>query len=424
MAMVERRDFLRISSLLTLAWLCPATGLKAAQTSLDRIPDQILQKLLSRIKPFGPEDYEERLNRAYRLMVENRISAFFCEPGPSLQYFTGVNWWRSERPFGFLLFPNRKPVWIASAFELDRARELISSEQEIRTWEENESPYRLIARTVKDYARGKNLGLEPSTRAFIIHGLRREASWIEIQDGSPVSDGCRGIKTEKEIICLEAANRITKLAYREAFKKIREGMTAEELAGYIREAHAALGVAGSGGPSFGPASSFPHGSRQRKNLAVGDIILVDGGCRVEGYSSDVTRTLVFGQPTDKHKKIWETVRKAQIAALKACRPGVPCEEVDKAARKVIEEAGYGPGYRYFSHRLGHGIGLEGHEYPYLVQGNKLRIQPGMTFSNEPGIYLAGEFGIRIEDCMVVEEDGARIMGGLEAASLEDPFGLD
>lgn len=201
-------------------------------------------------------------------------------------------------------------------------------------------------------------------------------------------------------------------------------MTQEELAGYIREAHARLGVAGSGSPSFGPASSYPHGSRKRKNLESGDIILVDGGCRVEGYNSDVTRTLVFGRATDLQKKIWETVKRAQLAALRACRPGVACEEVDRAARKVIEEAGFGPGYKYFSHRLGHGIGLEGHEYPYLVAGNKLKIQPGMTFSNEPGIYLPGEFGIRIEDCMVVTENGARILGGMEALSLEEPFGED
>ncbi len=152
--------------------------------------------------------------------------------------------------------------------------------------------------------------------------------------------------------------------------------------------------------------------------------MVDGGCRVEGYSSDVTRTLIFGRASDQQKKIWGIIRRAQLAALKACRPGATCEEVDHAARKVIEEGGFGPGYRYFSHRVGHGIGLEGHEFPYLVQGNKLRIQPGMTFSNEPGIYLPGQFGIRIEDCMVVTEEGARFMGGLEAVSPEEPFGAD
>lgn len=422
--MVNRRNFLK-GSAASLLVLAGSGKLKAdGQARQNIVEDKKLEKLLKEIKPFGPDDYAQRLNKAQRLLRENKLSAFFVEPGPTMQYFTGVNWWRSERTFGFLLFPDKAPVWVCSAFELDRARELISPEQEIRTWEENESPFALIGKTVKDYGRETRLALEPSTRSFIIYGLKREASHLEQVDGSVISESCRGIKSEKEILCLEAANRITKIAYREAFKKIREGMSPQELANFISEEHARFGVNGSGGPSFGRASSFPHGSRQRKNLAFGDVILVDGGCRVEGYSSDVTRTIVFGRPTDEQKKIWEIVRKAQKAALKACRPGATCEEVDRAARKIIEEAGYGPGFRFFSHRLGHGIGLEGHEYPYLVQGNRLKIQPGMTFSNEPGIYLTGKYGIRIEDCMVVTENGARILGGLEAQSIEEPFAAD
>ncbi|MGQ9801083.1 MAG: M24 family metallopeptidase [Candidatus Saccharicenans sp.] len=422
--MVKRRNFLKIGSLTLLSTRTVARALVSGQVAVDKIEDTGLKKLLATINPFGPDDYQKRWDKASRLISEYRLGGLFIEPGPSLQYFTGVNWWRSERTFGLLLFPNHEPVWVCSAFELERAREMIPTSQEIRTWEENESPYKLIGKTVRDYARQKKLGLEPSTRSFIVYGLKKDVPWLELADGSPVSDGCRSLKSDKEIICLEAANRITKLAYREAFRWIKAGMTQDELAGFIREAHARLGVNGSGGPSFGPASSFPHGSKNRKNLEEGDVILVDGGCRVEGYSSDVTRSLVFGRASDRHKRIWEVVRKAQLAALKVCRPGVTCEEVDRAARKVIEEAGFGPGYKYFSHRLGHGIGLEGHEYPYLVQGNKLRIEIGMTFSNEPGIYLPGEFGLRIEDCMVVTAEGARIMGGMEAVSLEEPFASD
>jgi Xaa-Pro dipeptidase len=159
-----------------------------------------------------------------------------------------------------------------------------------------------------------------------------------------------------------------------------------------------------------------------RDLQKGDAVLVDGGCSVEGYRSDVTRTIFFGQPTDRQRRVWKAVKKAQVAALKAVRPGAACESVDAAARKVIEDAGFGPGYRYFAHRLGHGIGLEGHEYPYLVRGNRLKMEPGMTFSNEPGIYIYGEFGVRIEDCMVVTEDGGRILGGLEATAVDKPFG--
>ncbi len=422
--MPRRRDFLKIGGLTLLAAVRASAGQGYGQSSSVQVEDARLQKMLESIEPFGPEDFQLRWQKASRLLTEYKLGGLWVEPGPTMQYFTGVNWWRSERTFGFILFPDKNPVWICSAFELDRAREIIPPEQEIRTWEENESPFLLIGKTVREYSGPKKIGIEPSTRVFIVYGLRRDDPGLELVDGSPISEGCRGIKSQKEIKCLEAANRITKLAYREAFRKIREGMTQDELAGFIREAHARYGVAGSGGPSFGPASSFPHGSRKRKNLEKGDIILVDGGCRVEGYSSDVTRTLIFGRATGLQKKIWDTVRRAQLAALKACRPGAACQDVDRAARRVIEEAGFGPGYKYFSHRLGHGIGLEGHEYPYLVQGNQLIIQPGMTFSNEPGIYLPGEFGIRIEDCMVVTEDGARIMGGLEAVSLEEPFAAD
>lgn len=418
--MISRRELFKLGGLTAMA--VASTGkLRASSSGVACFQDKKLEAVLKNLMPLEVRDYEERLERAYQLMAENRLPAFFIEPGPSLQYFTGVAWWRSERTFGVILFPGRKPVWVCSKFELERAREMVSIDQEVRTWEENESPFKLIGKTLKDYARAQTLAVEPSTRAFILYGIRKDAPETQLADGSAVSEGCRGIKSEKEISYMEAANRITKLSYREAFKKIEDGMSPEELSRLIREEHSKYGVIGGGSPSFGPNSAFPHGSRQKRDLKAGDVVLVDGGCRVEGYSSDVTRSIVFGKPSDKQKRIWDVVRKAQQAAFKACRPGASCEDVDRAARKVIEEAGFGSGYEYFSHRLGHGIGLEGHEYPYLVQGNKLKIPPGMTFSNEPGIYVYGEFGIRTEDCMVVTGDGARILGGMEAASVEQPF---
>jgi Xaa-Pro dipeptidase len=220
---------------------------------------------------------------------------------------------------------------------------------------------------------------------------------------------------------MDLANKITKLAYREGFKNIKEGMSPRDLATAISAAHLQLGASGSGGPQFGPGTAFPHGSRVPRTLQEGDLIMVDGGCSVEGYRSDVTRTIIFGKPTDKQKKVWEIVKNAQTAALRAARPGVACEDIDAAARKVIEDAGYGPAYKYFAHRLGHGIGLEGHEYPYLVKGNKLKLAAGMTFSDEPGIYIYGEFGVRTEDCMVITPNGARFLGGMEALSIARPF---
>ena len=195
-----------------------------------------------------------------------------------------------------------------------------------------------------------------------------------------------------------------------------------ELSDLIRKAHQQMGVSGGGWPQFGPNTAFPHGSAVVRSLRKGNVIMVDGGCSVEGFRSDVTRTIVFGRPTEKQRQIWNIVKKAQSKAFKAVHPGIPCEDIDRVARQVVEDSGYGPEYRYFTHRLGHGIGMEGHEYPYLVRGNKLKLQPGMTFSNEPGIYIYGEFGVRIEDCFVVTEDGAHILGGMESEAIDSPFG--
>jgi Xaa-Pro dipeptidase len=355
-------------------------------------------------------------------MVENKIDGFFMEGGPTMRYFANINWGRSERTFGAVLTQKKPPVWVCSRFELERARESIPADQEVRTWEEDESPFKLIGAVMKDagFAAGR-LGVEPSSRTFVLYAIRRDVPGLEVVDGAVVSEGCRGVKTEKEIAFMDLANKITKMAYREGFKTLREGMTTGELGAAIREAHIKMGVSGGGGGSFGPNTAFPHGTRAVRNLQKGDNVLVDGGCSIEGFSADITRTVVFGKPSDRQRKVWNAVKKAQTAALKACRPGVACEEVDKAARKVIENAGFGPGYKYFTHRLGHGIGMEGHEYPYLVLGNKLKLEPGMTFSNEPGIYIYGEFGVRTEDCMVVTKDGARLLGGLEAISIEEQF---
>ena len=388
-------------------------------------PGQELKNLAAGVAPLTPEDFSARRENARRLLAEQGLDALFVGGGTNLLYFTKVGWWLSERVFGVLLSRKRDPIWVCPSFEVERAKELVPAGQEIRTWEEHESPYALIGGVMKDLgASTGKLGTAPDLRAFEIHGLRRTLTGTEIVDGAPVTEGCRGVKTAKEIAYMDLANRITKLAYREGFKTLREGMTARDLAMAIAGATQKLGSQGGGGPQFGPNTAFPHGSQVVRNLQSGDAVLVDGGCAIEGYRSDVTRTVVFGKPTDKQKKVWDIVRKAQKAALAAAKPGATCESVDRAARKVVEDAGFGPGYKYFAHRLGHGIGMEGHEYPYLVKGNTLKIVPGMTFSNEPGIYIYGEFGIRTEDCMVVTESGARHLGGLEAEAIDRPVGAE
>ncbi len=418
---ITRRSFIKTGTVtLAAASLVP----KASAATLPE-SGQELKSMVAGVEPLTPEDFALRREKAQRLLAEKGLDAVFIGGGTNLLYFTKVGWWLSERVFGVLLSRKRDPIWVCPAFELERAKELIPAGQEIRTWEEHESPYALVGGAMKDLgATTGKLGTAPDLRAFEVHGLRRTLPALEVVDGAPITEGCRGVKTAKEIAYMDLANRITKLAYREGFKSIRAGMTTRDLAGAISAATQKLGSSGGGGPQFGPNTAFPHGSQVPRTLAEGDTVLVDGGCGVEGYRSDVTRTVVFGKPSDKQRRVWDIVRKAQKAALAAARPGATCESVDRAARKVVEDAGYGPGYKYFAHRLGHGIGMEGHEYPYLVRGNALKLEPGMTFSNEPGIYIYGEFGVRTEDCMVVTEAGARHLGGLEAESIERPFGED
>jgi len=416
--MVSRRGFLKIGGLSISAF-----GFVNSLFSNTLLSQQTkLGNMVAGVKPLGPEDYESRLEKATKLMAEQNLDGFFISGGSDLAYFTNVNWFISERTFGTILNKKGKPIWVWPAFEAESARELIPKDQELRTWEEHESPFKLIAGVMKDLGVSQGtLGIGPSTRSFVVYGLRRDAPELELVNGAVVSEGCRAVKSEKEIAYMDLANKITKLAYKEGFKQLHEGMSPRDLSSAISAAHQQMGVSGGGGPQFGPSSAFPHGSRVPRTLKEGDTVLVDGGCSVEGYRSDVTRTVVFGKPSEKQRAVWDVVKKAQSEALKAVRPGIACEEIDRVARKVIEDAGYGPGYKYFTHRLGHGIGLDGHEYPYLVKGNQLKLQPGMTFSDEPGIYIYGEFGVRHEDCFVVTEDGGRFLGGMEALSIDRPF---
>lgn len=384
-----------------------------------------LDNMTAGVEPLADEDFINRQLKAGMLMEQNQIDGLFITGGANLNYFLDLSWWQSERLFGAVMNREGKTIWVCPAFELERAKEGIRFGSDIRVWQEHESPYELVLSITKDFngASGK-LAIDPNVRNFVVEGIRKTAAGTQLQlvNGAVITENCRGIKTAKEISFMELANQITKIAYREAFKLVKEGMESAELRTLIQDAHTKMGVSGGGYPQFGFTSSFPHGTRQKHNLNQGDVILVDGGCSIEGYQSDVTRTIVFGTPSDKQKKVFDIVLKARQEAMKTVRPGVTCSSVDAAARKVIDDAGFGPDYKYFLHRLGHGIGLEGHEYPYLVKGNNLKLQPGMTFSNEPGIYIYDEFGIRIEDCFVVTEDGGRYLGGMLTESTDRPFG--
>ncbi len=380
-----------------------------------------LERIVSDVPPVDESDYQYRLERLREQLALNNMDAIFIEGGTNFRYFYNIQWGLSERVFGAITDRNGKTCWVCPAFEKERASEVVPAGDRMYTWEEHESPYKLMSTILADMGiRTGRIGMDPNLRSFINEGFRREIR-AEMTDGSVVTENVRAIKTEKEIAYMDLANRVTKLAYQYGFSKVEEGMKTAQLSRHISDAHAALGAPGSGGPQFGFASAFPHGTRQPRDLHDGDVILVDGGCNIQGFRSDVTRSIVFGKISDRQREVYDIVLRAQKAAHNAIRPGVTCGEIDRVARKVVEDAGFGPGYKYFAHRLGHGIGMDGHEYPYLVSDSNVVLKPGMTFSNEPGIFIYGEFGIRIEDCFVVTEDGVHILGGLVVESIEQPF---
>jgi len=390
------------------------------------IPKSIrdLRPMTEGIVPIGDEERRARIEKARRLMAANGIGALLIEPGSSLYYFTGVKWWPSERPFVLVMPAKGEMAWVCPGFEEARARELIRFSDDVRVWQEDESPYRLVAGILKD--RGittGQVGVEERLRFFVLNGIRSEAPALDYVDAVSVTAGCRMIKSPAEIALMQRANDITIAAYRAALATVAERMSQDDLARNVSAAFKALGVEGDADVSFGRNTAFPHGSVQPQHLREGEIVLVDGGCSVEGYKSDITRTTVFGKPTQRQRDVWNLEKEAQAAAFRAAKPGVPCEAVDAAARKVITDAGFGPGYKVpgLPHRTGHGIGLDGHEWTNFVRGNKTPIQPGMCFSDEPMIAIYGEFGIRLEDCLHIEEDGARFFSGPSVA-IDQPFG--
>lgn len=377
-----------------------------------------LPSLRDRITPIPEQEYLDRQAKARRKMAEARLDAILLTGGSSLLYFAGFTWGRSERVFAALLPRQGEIVYVCPAFERRRAEEQIRFGKDIRAWEEDESPYALLRQALRD-RNARRVGIEETVSYFVAAGLAREAPAIEQAPADPVTAGCRMIKSPRELALMEIAGEATRNAVRAAFGRLSEGMTPRQLSELIQAAHAQQGVRGGFAlVGFGSASAFPHGSAVTQQLRRGDVVLVDTGGSAEGYQSDLTRTVIFGRASDRQRRVWEIVKKAQLAAVAAARPGVAAEAVDRAARSVIEQAGFGPGYKFFTHRLGHGIGLDGHEWPYIVRGNKLPLQPGMTFSDEPGIYIHGEFGVRLEDVMTITETGARLLT-LQSEKMEE-----
>jgi len=400
------------------------------------IPDQELPPSIARLtsmadraRPITKSERAGRIERARQLMREGRVDALFLTGGTSLDYFSGMSWGLSERLFALVVPVRGNPFVVTPAFEEDRAREQIAlgpfdASTPVLTWNEDESPYALVAGGLRDLGISTGrIGIEETVRYVFSDGVAHAAPALEQTSGTPITFGCRGPKDDHEIELMRLASEVTWKAYKAAYEALDEGMTQNDFARLVSLAHSRLGFSGGAGVQTGEYSALPHGSITPQVVREGTILLIDGGCAVEGYRSDLSRTFVLGKPTDKMKKVFEIERRAQDAALAAAAPGVQAQAVDAAARSVIVDAGYGPGYTYFSHRVGHGIGMDGHEWPYLVKGNTMPLQPRYTFSDEPGIYIRGEFGVRLEDDMLVTEGGAELLSP-QSPSLEEPFATD
>jgi len=384
-----------------------------------------LKSRRSEAKAITGAERSDRLERARKLMREQKVDAIVVAGGTSLDYFTSIRWGNSERFFGAVIPVKGEPFYISPAFEEDRAREQIAKapggkEAKVLVWQEDESPYGLLAQGLKDRGlAGGKIGVEETMKFVFADGL--EHVKLNIVSGTPITAGVRQIKTPTEIALMRLASSVTLQAFEAAYKMAHVGMTHTEMGALVSAAHAKLGFPGGGLVLFDEYSAVPHGTTMPQRAKEGSVVLIDGGTTVEGYQSDITRTFVIGKATDKMNKVFDLVLKAQSAALKQAKPGVAAESVDAAARRVIVDGGYGPGYMYFTHRVGHGMGMDGHEWPYLVPQNKMPLAPHMTFSDEPGIYIRGEFGVRLEDDMHITENGAELLTP-QSHSLEDPFG--
>ena len=395
-----------------------AAGAAAPVLAQESLPEAIrkLRPMTDGIQPITPAERRTRIEKARRLMRENKMDAIVCEPGASAFYFTGTRRAPGDRFSAWVLPAKGDPAWIESPgnAEPDAAAAIHAPR-----FDAGGAAKRIVELTGKT----GRIAMEEKTLFATFDVLRQAAPAAEFVSADPVTVGCRVIKSPAEIALMQRANDITIAAYQAALSSLWEGMTNRELSAIIAAAYRNLGVQGNAMAIFGSYTAFPHGSVQPQKLRQGDMVLIDDGCSVEGYQSDITRTTVFGKPTARQREIWNLERKAQDAALAAARPGAPCESVDAAARKVITDAGFGPGYKVpgLPHRTGHGIGLEGHEWTNLVKGNRTRIEPGMCFSDEPTIAIYGEFGVRLEDCMYVTESGAR-MFTRQSPAIDQPFG--
>jgi Xaa-Pro dipeptidase len=391
-----------------LAWAAP-TGLTSMTGSA---------------KPIPVEERKARIARLQELMRQRKIGALILESGSSLDYFTGIQWHRSERTTASVIPAHGELITVTPAFEEPSVRETLAVGGDVRPWDEHENPFARIAGALHD--RGVTSGaiaFESTTRLFIVDGVKKAAPSLKVVSGDALVKAVRLIKSPAELALMQTANEVTLAALKYVHANVRVGMSPGEIGAMMTAATTALG-----GPSefalvlINEASAYPHGSHQAQTLREGSVILMDVGCTVHGYQSDISRTWVMGSPTAKQRKVWDTVKKGQEIALATAKPGSPVGAIDDAVRAYYTKEGWGPGYHLpgLSHRTGHGIGLDGHEPPYLVHGDATQLAPGMCFSDEPGLYIPGEFGIRLEDCWHMTATGPKLFTPL-ARSIDDPI---
>lgn len=377
--------------------------------------------------PVGKSEYVARIHEAQRYMREHKIAAIYLNAGTNLSYFTGMDWYPSERLVGAILPASGAVVYVAPAFEIDSLLERQVIAGDIVGWQEHESPYALVANVLSqmNVKTTDILGVDESTAFFIVDGFNKALAGIEIINASSVTAHCRMHKSASELALIQRAMDMTLAVHKATASILHEGITTTEVEQFIHDAHKKVGASGSYFciVLFGKATSFPHGVKDPQTLKHGDLVLIDTGCKLHGYLSDITRTYAFGSATEQQRTLWQAEKDAQLAAFAAAAIGKPCGDVDAAARASLETAGLGPQYQLpgLPHRTGHGIGMDIHEWPYLVKDNPQPLACGMCFSNEPMIVVPAEFGIRLEDHFYMTEDGPRWFTE-PALSIDKPFG--
>jgi Xaa-Pro dipeptidase len=412
--MITRRSFLAVAS--------AAVGSSAAPF-LARAGER-LSSLVTNAKPITAQERLARIAKLQGLMAQDKIGALLIESGSTLDYFTGIRWRRSERTTAAIIAANGAPLIVTPAFEEPSVRETLQIGGDVRVWDEADSPFERIVQALRD--RDLTTGVvavESTTRFFIVDGMRRASNAYEFVTGDALVRACRQIKSPAELELMQIANNVTIAALRHVHARLRSGMNPAEIGALMDATTITLG----GEPEFSlvllnEASAYPHGSHQAQRVREGSIVLMDCGCTVHGYQSDISRTWVHGSATARQRKIWNTVKRGQEIALESATLGVPVGQIDDAVRAYYEREGWGPGYRLpgLPHRTGHGIGLDGHEAAYLVHGDATPLQAGMCFSDEPGLYVPGEFGVRLEDCWHMTASGPQTFTPF-AASIDAPI---